>query len=171
MWLFLRRMFRMVYCVLCCSRGLPFLCFRDCKVRMCYFWGCFGMVCCMLYVSVWAPHCFVGDYLSNKDVLWMLLLSPQSNNSVKSSLTTLLTSKISLFFFLWLILTHKTETGIAKGGRFWTWDANSLSCNVCCRVELPITNHYPITDHFFRTSSSVPHFELFKMLWKCYLKL
>jgi len=40
-----------------------------------------------------------------------------------------------------------------------------------CRVELAITNHYPIIDHFFRSLSSVLHFEGFKMLWECYLKL
>jgi hypothetical protein len=28
----------------------------------------------------------------------------------------------------------------------------------------------PITDHFFRSSSFVFHFEWFKMLWECYLK-
>jgi hypothetical protein len=36
------------------------------------------------------------------------------------------------------------------------------------RVELPITDHYLIIHHFFRSSSSVLHFEQFKMLWECY---
>ncbi len=31
-------------------------------------------------------------------------------------------------------------------------------CSIA-RVELPITDHYPIIDHFFRFSSSVLHFE------------
>jgi hypothetical protein len=39
------------------------------------------------------------------------------------------------------------------------------------RVELPITNQYLITEHFFRSSSSVLYFEWFKMLWERYLKL
>ncbi len=38
------------------------------------------------------------------------------------------------------------------------------------RVELPITDHYPITNHFFRF-----HYRCFilsdlKFLWECYLK-
>ncbi len=37
------------------------------------------------------------------------------------------------------------------------------------RVELPITDHYLITAHFFRSSSSVLYFEWFKMLWERYL--
>lgn len=27
------------------------------------------------------------------------------------------------------------------------------------KVELPMTDHYPITDHLFRSSSSMFHFE------------
>jgi len=56
----------------------------------------------------------------------------------------------------------------------------SLSSDVIClsmlnvrnaRVELPITDHYLITNHFFRSSSSALHFEWFKMLSKRYLKI
>jgi hypothetical protein len=32
------------------------------------------------------------------------------------------------------------------------------------RVELPITDHYPIINHFFTSSSFMFHFERFKML-------
>jgi hypothetical protein len=32
------------------------------------------------------------------------------------------------------------------------------------KVELPITDHYPIIEHLFRSSSYVLHFEGFKML-------
>jgi hypothetical protein len=31
-------------------------------------------------------------------------------------------------------------------------------------VELPITNHYPIIEHFFKSLSFMLHFEGFKML-------
>jgi hypothetical protein len=33
-----------------------------------------------------------------------------------------------------------------------------------CRVEIPVTDHDPITERFFRSLSSVLHFERFKML-------
>jgi hypothetical protein len=39
------------------------------------------------------------------------------------------------------------------------------------RVELPITNLYPITKHLFKSLSSVLYFERFKMLWERYVKL
>jgi hypothetical protein len=39
------------------------------------------------------------------------------------------------------------------------------------RIKLPITDHYPITKHFFRPSSSVIPFEWFKVLWERSLKL
>ncbi len=39
------------------------------------------------------------------------------------------------------------------------------------RIDLPITDHLPMTEHLFISSSSVLHFEWFKMLWECYLKL
>jgi hypothetical protein len=39
------------------------------------------------------------------------------------------------------------------------------------RVELPITDHYLMTEHYSRSLSSMLHFEWFKMLEECYLKL
>ncbi len=39
------------------------------------------------------------------------------------------------------------------------------------RVNWPITDHMPMTEHLFISSSYVLHFEWFKMLWECYLKL
>jgi hypothetical protein len=39
------------------------------------------------------------------------------------------------------------------------------------RIDRPITDHLPMTKHLFISSSSVLHFEWFKMLWECYLKL
>ncbi len=43
----------------------------------------------------------------------------------------------------------------------WSW----------CRVNWPIINHLPMTEHFGRSFSILLHFEWFKMLYECFLKL
>jgi hypothetical protein len=52
--------------------------------------------------------------------------------------------------------------------KFWFWCRAAKAWNyraLKARIELLITDHYPITNHFFRSSSSLLHFEWFKMLW------
>jgi hypothetical protein len=46
-----------------------------------------------------------------------------------------------------------------------------LGGSTAARVELPITDLYPIINRFLRSSSSELHFEWFKMLWERCLKL
>ncbi len=43
----------------------------------------------------------------------------------------------------------------------WTW----------CRVNWPIIDHLPMTEHFDRSFSILLHFEWFEMLHECFLKL
>jgi hypothetical protein len=55
-----------------------------------------------------------------------------------------------------------------------TATGSRIPCNPCLtagRVGLPITDHSPITEQFFKSPSFVLHFERFKMLWERHLKI
>jgi hypothetical protein len=59
-------------------------------------------------------------------------------------------------------VASQSRVGIVSKSRELVW---------FIRVELPITDLYPITKHLFRSSSSVLHFEQFKNVMDCYVKL